>query len=85
MSKCFGDLMKLFEEEGVEPRTYDVGDSHFFDKFESPEQYVKCKIRMLEDEMYIKPSQQEIDHLKELTTETAINAAVRAIINKHWS
>lgn len=57
----------------------------FFDKFKSPEQYVKVKLRMLRNDMYIQPTEEEIARLHELKTETAIDAAVRSIIDRHWS
>lgn len=86
MSKCFGDLMELFkgETEDVGTKEYDLGDDRFFEKFESPEQYVKSKIEMLEVDMCIKLADEEIAHLRELKTETAIDAAVRSIIARHW-
>lgn len=86
MGKCFGDLMELLkdETEDVSTKEYDLGDDRFFEKFESPEQYVKTKLRMLEDDMCIRLTEEELAHLKELKTETAIDAAVRSIIARHW-
>lgn len=49
-----------------------------------PEQYARRKITMLEKEMYIELSVEDIQHLKSLTTRGAIDAAVRMIINRAW-
>lgn len=53
--------------------------------FESPEQYVGCKLVMLRKEMYIEPTEQEVAHLYELKTVTAIDNAVHSIIARHWA
>lgn len=85
MSKCFGDVEELFVEEIMDKRNYDIDDDRFFDKFISPEQYVKAKLRMLQDDMCIHPTGAELSHLYELKTATTIDTAVRSIIDRHWS
>ena len=60
-------------------------NQHYIDEFENPEQYIKAKLKMLQKEMYIQPTEDEIAHLHELKTETAIDNAVHSIIERHWS
>ena len=52
--------------------------------YETPEQWAEMKIIMLQNEMFIKPTQEELDHLRSLKTENDINRAVQSIINRHW-
>lgn len=56
----------------------------WYDRFENPEQYIKAKLRMLQDDMYIRPTEEEIKHLYSLKTEGDINNAVHSIIDHHW-
>ena len=53
--------------------------------FVTPEQYIKAKLKMLEEEMYINPTSEELAHLKSLKTEVGIDNAVKSIIDRHWS
>lgn len=57
---------------------------HWGGNCETPEQYVKFKLRMLRKEMYINPTPEEIAHLKKMKTMTSIDNAVRTIIDNHW-
>ena len=50
----------------------------------TPDRYAKQKITTLKKEMYIDLSVEDIRHLKSLESCSAIDAAVRAIINKYW-
>ena len=52
--------------------------------FVTPEQYVDAKLVMLEGEMYIHPTFEEIAHLRSLKTEGDIDRAVASIIHRHW-
>lgn len=52
--------------------------------YTDPESYATRKIDMLQKEMYIDLSEKDILHLKTLKSRGAIDAAVRAIINKYW-
>lgn len=58
---------------------YEAGD------FVNPKQYIERKIEMLEKEMFIHVGDDEMRHLKTLETQNAIDAAVRSIIDRHWS
>ena len=53
-------------------------------QFKNAEQYIKAKLKMLVKDFCIYPTETEIAHLCELTTEEKINCAVRQIINSHW-
>lgn len=53
--------------------------------FVTPEQYIEAKLKMLEEEMYITPTSEELSHLKSLKTEVGIDNAVRSIIDRHWT
>lgn len=79
MSRCFGDN---YESDS---NKYDINEDQWFPKFDSPEEYLKSKLRMLEYEMYIHPTQKELDHLRELKTRGDIDRAVHSIIDRHWS
>ena len=54
-------------------------------EFGNPKQYVRDKLNMLRDEMYIQPTLEEIEHLRTLKTEGDIDRAVRDIINRAWA
>ena len=47
--------------------------------------YIRSKLKMLRNEMLIDPTEEEIEHLKELKTTVAIDNAVHSIIERHWS
>ena len=53
-------------------------------KFTTAREFADAKIEMLRDEMCINLSIEDIEHLYSLKEEYEINAAVKAIINKHW-
>ena len=53
--------------------------------FKTPSQYIKAKLKMLREEMYIEPTVDEIIRLNSLVTEEDINIAVRGIIDRHWN
>ena len=53
--------------------------------FKTPEKYVKDKLRILKRDFYIEATEEEIAHLKTLTTQTAIDNAILTIINRHWA
>ena len=52
--------------------------------FKNAKQYAKAKLKMLVNDFCIHPTETEIEHLYELSTESEINRAVRQIINNHW-
>lgn len=52
--------------------------------FDNPEKYIKKKLKMLKRDMYIEPSWKEIEHLRTLKTQVAIDNAIRSIISRHW-
>ena len=53
-------------------------------QFKSAEQYIQAKLKMLVKDFRIKPTETEIKHLHELSTESEINRAIRQIIVNHW-
>ena len=54
-------------------------------KFTSPEKYIKEKLRMLRQDMYIEPTEEEIARLRSKTTEVEIDIVVRGIVARAWS
>jgi hypothetical protein len=74
----------------IEPDTkggkYDVypEDASWMPEFTTAKEFAEAKIKMLKEQFYIQLSTDDILHLRSLKTETEINAAVRAIINKYW-
>jgi hypothetical protein len=69
------------ETTGRKPGQYDAG---YLPEFVSADRYVDAKLKMLKCEMLIEPTDEEIAHLYELKTETAIDNAVHSIIARHW-
>lgn len=59
-------------------------EHEYMPKFDTPEEFVKAKIEMLEMDFCIELTEKEKAHLKSLKTENAINAAVRKIMDDHW-
>lgn len=57
----------------------------WFPEFKTPKQYVKVKLKMLRDDMYIEPTAAEIKHLYSLKTQHDIDRAVASAIDRHWS
>ena len=53
-------------------------------KFTTPEQYAKAKVKILKRDFRITPTAEELDHIKTLKTEIAIDNAILGIINRHW-
>lgn len=48
------------------------------------DRYVDAKLKMLKCEMLIEATDEEINHLYSLKSETAIDNAVHSIIARHW-
>ena len=69
-----------FEQEQVRRRM-----NNAYVDYENPAQYVEFKLEMLRKEMYIEPTEEEIEHLMSLDSELRIDNAVRSIIERHWS
>ena len=89
-SKCFENRKSEATEvnepanvtESVEPvRQY---GENWDSEFTTPERYANYKIKVLQKDMQIDLSWEERIHLRELKTRTAIDAAARSIINRHW-
>lgn len=55
--------------------------------FKNPRQYLEAKIKILTDHRSfgIKPTEQEMKHLRTLTTQTQIDNAILSIIDRRWS
>lgn len=71
-------------ESKREPESRRQDRQSYFDEFRNPTQYIKAKLKMLRNEMYIEPTQGEIDHLYSLKTDVAIDNAVHSIIDRYW-
>lgn len=76
-SKCFGEL-------GVYAPVKPKVDNYDTSEFINADQYAERKIEMLKGEMCIELSEVDELHLKSLKTRGAIDACVRAMINKYW-
>lgn len=50
----------------------------------TPEKYLKAKLRILTQDFYINPTEEEMEHLKTLQTQIGIDNAILGIINRHW-
>ena len=61
-----------------------VFNPSYIHKFTTAREFADAKIEMLRDHMSIELDQDDICHLYSLKQEYEINAAVKAIINKHW-
>ena len=64
--------------------TYDIESTAHCPVFNNPKQYVEAKLKILRRDFYIEPTEAELDHLKTLKTQTAIDNAFLGIINHHW-
>lgn len=53
-------------------------------QFKDAKQYIQAKLKMLVKDFRIKPTETEMKHLHELSTESEINRAIRQIIVNHW-
>lgn len=54
--------------------------------FKNPEQYIEAKLKILTDPRAfgITPTDEEMEHLKTLKTQVAIDNAILSIINRRW-
>ncbi len=52
----------------------------------NPEKYLEAKLKILTDSrgFGIKPTEEELEHLRTLKTQTAIDNGILTIINKRW-
>lgn len=64
---------------------YDAYISGHSPVFKTAWKYVKDKVRILERDFCINPTEEELAHLNTLTTQTAIDNAILTIINRHWA
>jgi hypothetical protein len=82
-SKCFGEIeAKTFTS--IEEWRRQSQEPWDCSEFVNPKQYVERKIAMLKQEMFINLSPADELHLRSLTSRGAIDACVRAMINKYW-
>lgn len=84
-SKCFdsdgvktGVLSKMEEGRRQHQENWDCSE------FINANQYADRKITMLKNEMFIDLSAEDELHIRGLTSRGAIDACVRAMINKYW-
>lgn len=87
-ANCFGNVTATSSESSVDTSMTE-GKRQYQENWDAstfvdPAQYVERKIVMLQKEMCIELSSEDICHLKSLTSRVSIDAAVRAIINKYW-
>ena len=64
---------------------YEIENTSHCPVFKTPEQYTKAKLKILDRDFYIKPTEEELTHLKTLRTQISIDNAVLSIINHHWN
>jgi len=50
----------------------------------TPEKYIKAKLKILRRDFCIEATEEELEHLKTLTTQIAIDNAILGIINRRW-
>lgn len=53
-------------------------------QFTTPEKYLKAKLKILNRDFKIEPTETELEHLKTLTTEISIDNAILSVIARHW-
>lgn len=53
-------------------------------RFITPEQYVKAKLKILSRDFCIEATEEEIEHLNTLRTQTAIDNAILSIMTRRW-
>ena len=53
-------------------------------QFTTPEKYLKAKLKILNRDFKIEPTETELEHLKTLTTEISIDNAILSVIAHHW-
>ena len=63
---------------------YEIDNTAHCPVFKTPKQYAEEKIKILEKDFYINPTDAEKLHLKTLKTQIAIDNAVLSIINRYW-
>lgn len=64
--------------------TYDVESTAHCPVFNNPKQYTKAKLKILTEDFYINPTEEELEHLKTLKMQIAIDNAILGIINRNW-
>ena len=64
---------------------YEVTITSHTPLFKTPEKYIKDKLRILRRDFCIEPTEEEIAHLKTLTTQIAIDNAFLSIMTRRWS
>lgn len=89
MSRCFENRTVEIEENVGEPDSEYVETKRQYgenwdSEFTSPERYANYKIKILQKDMRIDLTWEERVHLRSLKSLTAIDAAFRSIINRHW-
>ena len=50
----------------------------------TPEKYIKAKLKILKRDFCIYATEEEVAHIKTLTTQIAIDNAILGIINNRW-
>ena len=53
--------------------SYEIENTSHCPVFKTPEQYTKAKLKILDRDFYIKPTEEEIAHLKTLKTQISID------------
>jgi hypothetical protein len=53
-------------------------------RFTTPEKYLKAKLRILNRDFCVHPTEEEIAHLNTLKTQIHIDNAIISIIDRRW-
>ena len=64
--------------------TYDQYSVAHSPIWSTPEKYLKAKLLILTEDFCIKPTKEELEHLKTLKTQISIDNGILGIINRHW-
>lgn len=84
VSKCFGEVAKRSKSNGTQECDRAYKETWDASEFVNADQYAERKINMLKQEMFIDISYEDEKHIRGLNTREAIDASVRAMINKYW-
>lgn len=78
----FGTINTSFVKEAVNRKI--KHDDIWYGDTSSIKNYIRSKVKMLRNDMLIKPTDEELDNLNSLKTMVAVDNAVHSIIDRHW-
>lgn len=85
ISKCFGEISEAELTPKQEEWRRQNQEHWDCSEFVDADSYAKRKVEMLKREMFIDLSSEDERHILTLDSRGAIDAAVRAMINKYWA